>query len=191
MLTYNTTHTIAEISVADYIAGYRDTDKFIAFCKQCNRYNTCWACPPFDFDTEAYIHAYDKAYLIGTKITLTSTADSYDQGVKEIRAIMVDVRLNLDKQLLETEKSHTNSKAFFAGTCHVCPEGECTRSQGKPCIAPDKVRPSLEAFGFDMGKTSAQLLGIEMKWGAKGSLPEYLTLVSGFFTCSESVAFKL
>lgn len=49
------------------------------------------------------------------------------------------------------------------------------------CRHPDKVRPSLEAFGFDLMKTSENLLGIKMVWGMDGMMPEYLTLVCGVF----------
>ena len=44
-----------------------------------------------------------------------------------------------------------------------------------------KVRPSLEAFGFDIAKTLSELFNIELLWGKDGKLPEYLVLVSGFF----------
>ena len=44
------------------------------------------------------------------------------------------------------------------------------------------MRP--ESLGFDIGKTASELLGIELKWSEPGSsgLPEYFTLVSGFFS---------
>ena len=80
------------------------------------------------------------------------------------------------------EEKYTDSKAFFAGTCHLCLDEDCTRKAGLPCRYPDKIRPSLEAVGFDMGKTSAELLNIEMKWTEGSRLPEYYTLVSGLFT---------
>ena len=46
---------------------------------------------------------------------------------------------------------------------------------------PAKVRPSLEAFGFDMSKTAKELLGLEIKWSDGVHIPEYLTLVCGIF----------
>lgn len=45
---YNTTLIIAEIDLGEYIRDYREPEKFIGYCKQCDRYNSCWACPPFD-----------------------------------------------------------------------------------------------------------------------------------------------
>lgn len=37
-----------------------------------------------------------------------------------------------------------------------------------------------EACGFDLGRTTSELFGIEMKWSENRNLPEYLLLVSGF-----------
>ena len=48
-------------------------------------------------------------------------------------------------------------------------------------ITGDENRPSLEAFGFDVEKTSKELLGVEIKWGKDGCLPPYLMLVCGIF----------
>ena len=67
-MDYNLKHTFAEIETENYIKAYRNVDKFIAFCKKCNRYCTCWACPPFDFNIDEYISAYKYAYILGTKI---------------------------------------------------------------------------------------------------------------------------
>ncbi len=88
----------------------------------------------------------------------------------------------LDPRLLNMETLLFDSRAFFAGTCYICPAEKCERIFGRPCIAPGRMRSTLEAFGFDIEKTTSQLLGMEMKWGKNGVLPEYLILVSGFFT---------
>jgi hypothetical protein len=64
----------------------------------------------------------------------------------------------------------------------VCSQDKCTRIEGKLCIFPDKIRPSLESFGFDVSQTSLRLLNVEMKWSRDGVLPPYFVLVSGFFT---------
>lgn len=172
----------ATIPVADYMAHYRDAEKFIGFCRQCRRYNTCWACPPFAFDVDQYLSHYELALIIGTKITplypekITDTI-SYGNELIETE------RKRTDDLLLELEKTH-NGRAFFPGSCLLC--SSCTRAEGKPCLYPERVRPSLEACGFDIGKTSSELLNIELKWGEHGKMPEYLTLVSGiFFTPKE------
>ncbi len=182
---YKSVHSIATLSVADYIANYRDKERFIACCRECGRYGNCWACPPFGFDTEAYISAYETAFIIVTKIIIEPDAIEANRGRERCaeagQHIIREVRRDLDKRLLEWETAFTG-RAFFAGTCHMCPDGKCARITAAPCIAPDKVRPSLEAFGFDISKTTTQLLQTELKWGTADTLPEYFTLVSGFFT---------
>ena len=172
----------ATIPVADYMAHYRDAEKFIGFCRQCRRYNTCWACPPFAFDVDQYLSHYELALIIGTKITPLypeKITDTISYG----NELMETERKRTDDLLLELEKTH-NGRAFFPGSCLLC--SSCTRAEGKPCLYPERVRPSLEACGFDIGKTSSVLLNIELKWGEHGKMPEYLTLVSGiFFTPKE------
>lgn len=129
--------------------------------------------------------------------------------------ILTKVRAVMDKDLLEKE-AELHGMAFFAGTCMLCGDpcypddalsgqevlsgsGEtcwrdgCTRRRGLPCRHPGKVRPSLEAFGFDLVNTARELFGIELQWGggkAGGdgyvtgghdsnivSVPEYYVLV--------------
>lgn len=183
---YQLYHTVAEIGTADFIRDYRDADKFIGFCKRCRKYGACWACPPFDFDVDEYISAYERAYIIGTKVYLNDvvsgeTGSPADRKEAAYR-IFEEARRKLDDRLLEMERERPGGKAFFAGSCVGCTLDACTRIVGLPCICPDKIRPSLESVGFDIGKTSSELLGIELKWGNGDSLPEYYTLVSGFFT---------
>ncbi len=183
---FNTKHYISSISADDYITGFRNTDKFIEFCKQCNKYGHCWACPPFMFSTDDYIHGYEYVYIIGTKIAFTESARMQNTSLEKNKEIVLhaiaETRRKLDQQLLALEKIVAGSKAFFAGTCHLCDEDDCTRDHHEPCRYPEKIRPSLEAFGFDIGKTSEKLLNIELKWSHDERLPEYLTLVSGLFT---------
>ena len=45
----------------------------------------------------------------------------------------------------------------------------------------------VESAGFDIAHTTSELFGIELKWGTDGSLPEYLTLVCGFFHNAENI----
>jgi predicted metal-binding protein len=186
---YALNHFFVRVGVKELIHQYRDMEKFIAYCKECSRYKACWACPPFDFDADEYLMSCQIAYIIGTKIILDKEViDNYqgwDRCTKISYEIIEKVRKILDNTFLNLEKQHPESKAFFAGTCHICPIGECTKIIGKPCISPEKIRPSLEAFGFDVSKISSELLNTEMKWSLNGILPEYFTLVSGFFSVNE------
>jgi predicted metal-binding protein len=184
--SYDLHHVTAAMRLVDYLKDYRDAARFIEYCKVCNRYNACWSCPPFVFDTGEYLSPYEIAYIIGTKIVLHEDTIRENRGLEECKkaayGILKRVRTGLDRKLLALEQQYPGSRAFFAGICHVCPASACTRIEGNPCIAPERVRPSLESFGFDIGKTSTDLLHIELKWSRDGILPEYLTLVSGFFS---------
>jgi predicted metal-binding protein len=174
------------MEVKELMHRYRDAEKFIVYCKECNKYNACWACPPFDFNADEYLTRYQIAHIIGTKIVLDKeTIDKYqglDKCTEISYKIMEETRKSLDSNLLKLEEQYPESKSFFAGSCHICPIGKCMRIAEKPCISPERVRPSLESLGFDVSKISAELLNIEMKWSQNGILPEYFTLVSGFFS---------
>ena len=183
---YTLTHHIVSLPTSQYIQEFRDPEKFISFCRQCERYNRCWACPPFEFNTDEYLSGYQQTYIIGTKITFdTATRDSCTT-LEEHKTIFLQtiesVRKIIDPRLLTLEHEYSGSRAFYAGTCHLCPKNTCTRINGHPCLHPQEIRPSLESVGFDISKTTSELLHIELQWSNDAHLPEYLTLVSGLFT---------
>lgn len=180
---------ISRIPLGEYIRNYRDSAKFLMFCKQCTKYDSCWSCPHYTFNTTEYISGYTDVYIIGTKINIPDSIrlrynkpeDSKSIGFK----IIADTRMSIDNCLLKVESEIPKTRAFFAGTCVLCPDNTCTRSSNNPCRYPDKIRFSLESFGFDIGKTAGELLDIQLKWTNDGSLPEYFTLVSAIFSNSK------
>jgi predicted metal-binding protein len=192
---YTASNIIAGTYLEEYVRHYRDADRFIVYCKQCNRYNACWSCPPFDFDTDAELSHYKYAWIIGTKIDIDrdviETHRGWDLCTPVTYRIIEEVRRPLDEKLLKMEKEYAGSRAFFAGTCHLCSPDKCTRIKGSPCVFPGRVRPSLESFGFDVSQTSLKLLNVEMKWSRDGVLPPYFVLVSGFFTNVDIQQLKL
>ena len=95
--------------------------------------------------------------------------------------LMQPVISEMNERLLETEKTLRGLCYGFVGSCPYCGAASCARIGGEPCRPPDKVRPSLEAIGFDISKTAKDLLGIDIKWSQNGLIPEYLTLVCGIF----------
>ena len=185
-------NSFAKINVEELINRYRDTEKFIDYCKKCNRYNACWACPPFDFNADEYLMQYKTAFIVGTKITLDEkniSQQEKNQTTQISNEIIKEVRIRLDYTLLNMENQQPQSKAFFAGTCYICSTVECAKINGNLCVSPEKVRPSLEAFGFDVCNISKELLNIDIQWANDDVLPEYFTLVSGFFTVDENCVF--
>mgnify|MGYP000872856538 FL=1 len=187
---YQLLYRVAKTEAKDYIRNYCDAERFIGYCRQCPRYNTYWSCPPYGFDVKEYLTRYTDVILVGTQLfpdaALRSECTDAKQSTWITYRLIGEVRRTLDKGLLEWESEYAPARAFFAGgMCYLCPMEGCARARGLPCRHPDKVRPPLEAFGFDIGKTTSQLLGVELQWGRKGSLPEYFTLVSALFTNSK------
>ena len=156
----------ANISVDEYISRFRDEKRFVEFCKQCPNYGNSWGCPPFDFDTGEFLRQYEYAHLMATNRT---------------QELIKPERLRIERELLEMEHRYGGRAFAYVGKCLYCPDSECARKCNRPCLHPDKVRPSLEAFGFDMTRTLSELFGIELLWGKDGILPEYLVIVSGLF----------
>lgn len=175
---YATQRLTQTIDASVYIRDYRDAEKFIQFCRQCGNYCHCWACPPFDEDPLGDTSLYDKAIIVAEKITPLTPG----LPLSAAREILHPVRIQLEKELRDMETTVGGRSFAFAGNCLYCPEGECTRPSGLPCRHPQLVRPSLEACGFDISKTTEELFGIPLKWGKDNTLPEYLTLVGGIFT---------
>ena len=65
---YTTAHFTVDISVDEYIERFRDDERFIELCKKCPNFGNSWGCPPFDFDTEAFLRRYRYAHLMATMI---------------------------------------------------------------------------------------------------------------------------
>ena len=164
----------AEISAQDYISGYRDVEKFIGFCRECPNYGRSWLCPPFDYDIDARLKPWTKVHIAGVRIDVDGK-----RLVSEAMEIMHPARVELSRYLLNYEKANHGLAFGFSGTCLYCET--CASLVGKPCLHPDKARPSLEAYGFDVGATAEKLLGIKLEWGHDGFLPTHLSLVGAVF----------
>ena len=85
--------------------------------------------------------------------------------------------------LLEQSVPAHTARAFFAGTCRLCPPEHCTRRDSLPCRHLESIRPSLEALGFDVTRTTSGLFGIDLQWGRPDAPPACLTLLSAL-ACS-------
>lgn len=174
------------LPVADYVARFRDAERFAACCRACPNYGRSWGCPPFATDPAEAFASYRTALLVATKIT----PDVPDLPIGEAGRLIRPERIRLERRLLELEH-RTGGRAFsYVGSCLYCPEGSCTRPEGLPCRHPDKVRPSLEACGFDISRTAEELFGIRLLWGSEGRLPTYLTLVCGLFHNGEELRWE-
>lgn len=182
-------HTLSYISVKEYIANYLEREKFIALCKECPSYGKVWSCPPFGFDLDKYLESYNHLYIFGTQIFYTKEVIEKSIVDKEFAREYSNASFNktiqlLLSHLLKYEMKYPNTKAFSV-RCLLCEECACKRLENKRCIHPDKMRYSLESFGFNIQTTASDLLHIELKWSKDGSLPEYNTLVTALFSKNE------
>ena len=176
-MAYTTEKFFADIDAKNYINEFRRTDYFIEFCQQCKNYNHRYGCPPFYDKTLSIVEGYEKVRIMGVKIV----PNNKQLPLSAANDLMEPVITEMNEELLELEKSLGGYAFGFVGTCPYCSGAPCARISGEPCRHPDKVRPSLEAFGFDMSKTAKDLLGLEIKWSQGELIPEYLTLVCGVF----------
>lgn len=156
---------------------FRDRERFLGLCGECPNFGKRWGCPPFDHDTTELLMAFTTADIYATLIY----PDRTGLPASEAAAIMRPVREELERRLIEEERALGGRAFTFVGECLYCPPGTCARITGSPCRHPELVRPSLEAYGFDIALTLRELFGIELKWCAGGKLPEYLTLVTARF----------
>lgn len=171
--------TEATIGVADYIATYHDPERVLGYCRQCPNFGQVWCCPPFDFEVKAYLSGYTTARIFATKIELPHRPCDIDTPALATRALDAAWAIELPR-LYELESSTPGSR-IFTGRCRLCRPASCTRAQGQPCRHSHKMRHSLEALGFDLERTSRELLGITLQWGAEGKPPPYLTLITAIF----------
>lgn len=169
-----------------YISGFRDTRRFLEYCKQCKNYGAVWACPPFEHDTTEELKKYSNVIIIATKII----PEIKNLPFSEANHLLRPERLRIERKLRDMEKENEGKSFAFAGDCLYCPDGKCQRMEGRACLHPDLVRPSLEAYGFDLEKTASELFGFPILWSRNQSIPEYLTLISGFFHNSGNLIFK-
>ena len=173
MIPYRAEDFSVTVSVADYIARFRDAERFEGCCRACPNYGCSWGCPPFDFDVEEYLNRYSRALLIATKIA----PEQRDLPIAEAKRLIHPERQRLERRLLEMERRYGGRSFAYVGSCLYCPEGTCTRPEGNPCRHPELVRPSLEACGIDVFALIKD----------NGKMPEYLTLVCGFFHDGDGV----
>ncbi len=97
------------------------------------------------------------------------------------------MRRIVEERLLAAEHCFGGRAFAFVGECLHC-TAPCARLTGAPCRHPDRLRPSLEACGFDLGRTSSELLDTELLWSSDGHLPRYLTLICGHLHSADPAA---
>lgn len=176
-LAYSAEDRTFAMPAAEYTARFRDAERFAGYCRECGNYGRSWGCPPFGFDVAQRLGRYRSVLLTATKITPAQ------QGLPMSlsRQLIRPERIRLERRLHELERQHDGLACAYVGSCLYCPEGTCTRPDGLACRHPELVRPSLEGYGFDIGRTVGELFGMELLWGSQGCMPDYLLLVCALF----------
>ena len=124
----------------------------------CNRWGKYWTCPPnLDITPERFMDAfsqYETAMII-------KTADPKAGQ---------DVTLAIEKEAM---LANGDSFAFAMVLCVQCEE--CAYPD--PCLYPHLARPSMDAYGVDIGRT-IETLGFKVAFDPEGKLlPAWYSLV--------------
>jgi predicted metal-binding protein len=124
----------------------------------CNRWGRYWTCPPhLGLSPERFKEAYDRY----TRIIVIKSADPA-AGQAASLAVEKTAMLTLGCVF-----------AFALTLCVQC--DECAYPE--PCRHPHLARPSMDAFGIDLGKTLAPL-GFEVAFDPHGKLlPAWYSMV--------------
>ncbi len=175
---YTVERAEAAVSVDEYLARCVDAPRFLECCKQCPNYDGRWSCPPFDFEPMELWGKYKKMRLYARFLIPGDNRD----GAALITALEREKSGFVD-ELLALERKSPGSLALACGACKICPS--CTRGAGLPCRHPDKMRPSIESLGGDVGETALRYFGRPLLWVRDGVAPDYLMLVGGLLLGEE------
>lgn len=124
----------------------------------CNRWGQYWTCPPhMGITPEQFMEAFSR-YRLGLVI---KAADP---------AVGQEVTLAMEKEAM---MAHGCMYAFALVLCVQCEE--CAFPD--PCRYPHLARPSMDAYGIDIGKTVA-VLDFDVQFDAGGKLlPAWYSMV--------------
>ncbi|MCG6879446.1 MAG: DUF2284 domain-containing protein [Deltaproteobacteria bacterium] len=124
----------------------------------CSRWGKYWTCPPhLDISPEAFMDGFSKFHKA---IIIKSTDPKVAQ----------DVTLAIEKEAMLTLGC---SFAFAMVLCVQCED--CAYPD--PCRYPHLARPSMDAYGMDIGKT-VEPLGFKVEFDPEGKLlPAWYSMV--------------
>ena len=175
---YRVRYRTNAIEMPRFRQSYQDREKFMAFCRECPRYDALWSCPPLSLDADKFLDAYGWVHLLCVRIDLEDKTIREADTAEKIRAtgwdIVSTVKLDVEERLRRLETEIPDSLSLSSGGCNLCEN--CTRKTGAPCRQPDKMRYSLDAFGFDLTAITRDLFQIEILW-CRDRLPQYFTLI--------------
>lgn len=185
-MDYSVEYRRNRLPMADFRQKYQNREKYITYCRECPRYNTVWSCPPLDFDVDDYLERFAWVNVLCAKIVLSSHVIAAADTPEKIKnmgwEILLAVKLDMEEKLRQMEKNLPGSISLSSGGCNLC--NVCSRKDGIPCRQPEKMRYSLDAFGFDLTAITKDMFDIDILW-CKNRLPNYFTLIHGLLTVKE------
>ena len=185
-MDYTVAYRKSSMPLTVFRQKYQNREKYMAYCRECPRYNTVWSCPPLAFDVDAYLERFALVNVLCAKIILSRQVIAEADTPEKIKTvgweILLSVKLDMEEKLRRMEKYIPESVSLSSGGCNLCKV--CSRKDGLPCRLPDKMRYSLDAFGFDLTAITKDMFDIDILW-CKERLPDYFTLIHGIMTTDE------
>ena len=182
-MSYHFEYRTSPVEMVPFQKKYQDQEKYMAYCRECPRYLTRWSCPPLSFDVGEFLAPYATVHLVCAKILLDDETIRAADTAEKIKTVGWDivstVKLDLEERLRKLETQVPGSLSLASGGCNLCEH--CTRESNLPCRQPDKMRYSLDSFGFDLSAITKDVFDIDILW-CKDSLPKYFTLIHAFLT---------
>ncbi len=154
-----------DLDLHDFVRRYLDPSAVGDACRACPRYAATWACPPFSFDVDKLLARFSRLRLFACTFPAGESGASFES--------LRTVRDTLNAEILALERTMGGLATYFGGSCTLCPE--CTRPAGQPCRHSARMRPSLEALGFDLCRALEDLFQIRLDWSPA---PKTVTLTA-------------
>ena len=127
------------------------SNTFRAYCEDnvCGFYGRCWSCPP-DVGEIAVLREklkrYDRIMIYQVISPVKDYSDT--EGLNAAGERFSDVSQKLQSFL---KSAFCKPFLHLGGSCRLCPE--CAKISNEPCRYPEKLIPSLSAYGVDVLKT--------------------------------------
>lgn len=164
------------LTVDRLITEHHAPEMCLEACRHCENYGTVWACPPFGFNPLDRIRPYSFATIFATKVQIPP-----DTELIKLPIVLRELRKHAREKMLAIEEANQGLVCILAGQCDYCYPEKCTRSEGKACRYKEYIRPSLEAFGFNLESIIRDLFGLRFTWSTDNIAPPYLILVTALF----------
>lgn len=179
-------------------------DEVLGYCSNCSNFGNNYSCPSKTYDPVEVISEYNYVTLIITEVKTAEIKEFwgeiemkdypsqvYTNYMKKYPDTPSDTRSQLSMYvfnkvkdqvtdiLMQTEEDWKNTYGAPPGSCSKCER--CTMTDGEPCIHPDQLRYSLEAFGYKVSDLYTSVFDMELTF-TRGELPEAFTSCSGIFS---------